>query len=247
MIPEWRSVLNMKSTGDIAENSALPEQSHCHLDRASVSVGTVFAAGVLMCVAGALFGRHFSLRPGREFYLISASTGTVLLGAYSVWRNRSLSGIITVLALVCCWLGDYSGSKNFHLTVVFFAAAHGALISAFLLARKGWTHGPSAILAGIAGSTVISLWLFPHVGAGDRIAVTGYIVVITAMVVCALSVNCGQRRVWIPAALLFYISDIAVARWRFVSPGPENAFFCYPLYYAACLLFAVSPLFSQKR
>jgi hypothetical protein len=47
------------------------------------------------------------------------------------------------------------------------------------------------------------------------------------------------------AASLFYLSDIAVAYWRFM-PGDNSrcAFLCYPLYYPACLLLALG---SRRR
>ena len=42
------------------------------------------------------------------------------------------------------------------------------------------------------------------------------------------------------APLAFYLSDLAVARDRFVSPGLVNRICGLPLYYAAQILFAVS-------
>lgn len=39
-------------------------------------------------------------------------------------------------------------------------------------------------------------------------------------------------------AALFYLSDLAVARHRFVAPGPENKLIGLPLYYAAQLILA---------
>ena len=42
------------------------------------------------------------------------------------------------------------------------------------------------------------------------------------------------------AALLFAVSDVLVARQRFVSPGIANRLVGLPLYYAAQVLFAMS-------
>jgi hypothetical protein len=42
------------------------------------------------------------------------------------------------------------------------------------------------------------------------------------------------------AAVAFYISDVSVARDRFVAPGFGNRIWGLPLYYAAQLLFALS-------
>jgi hypothetical protein len=41
-------------------------------------------------------------------------------------------------------------------------------------------------------------------------------------------------------ALLFFVSDLAVARDRFVSPGFANAAWGLPLYYAATLVLAAT-------
>jgi len=41
-------------------------------------------------------------------------------------------------------------------------------------------------------------------------------------------------------AVCFYVSDIFVARGQFIGPSPWNAFGCYPLYYGACFLLALS-------
>ena len=48
----------------------------------------------------------------------------------------------------------------------------------------------------------------------------------------------SPRGIFLPGAARFYVSDLFVARWAFVGGGSVNAYFCYPLYYAACLLLA---------
>jgi hypothetical protein len=42
------------------------------------------------------------------------------------------------------------------------------------------------------------------------------------------------------AAVAFYLSDVSVARDRFVAPGFDNRIWGLPLYYGAQLLFALS-------
>ncbi len=44
----------------------------------------------------------------------------------------------------------------------------------------------------------------------------------------------------IGAAVMFYFSDLAVARDRFVEPGPVNRLWGLPLYYAAQFVFAAT-------
>lgn len=45
------------------------------------------------------------------------------------------------------------------------------------------------------------------------------------------------------APLAFFVSDLAVARDRFVEPGFVNRFVGLPLYYGAQIVFAASPHF----
>jgi uncharacterized membrane protein YhhN len=70
--------------------------------------------------------------------------------------------------------------------------------------------------------------------------VLSYIAVITVMVWGALSVVIGG---WAPArvaagAVLFYLSDLAVARERFVAHSFTNRAVGLPLYYVGQLLLA---------
>ena len=59
--------------------------------------------------------------------------------------------------------------------------------------------------------------------------------IITVMLVTASS--SGRLGLYAGAAL-FYLSDLAVARQRFVAPGFENKLIGLPLYYAGQLLLA---------
>jgi uncharacterized membrane protein YhhN len=71
--------------------------------------------------------------------------------------------------------------------------------------------------------------------------VWAYITVITIMLSCAFGVQEMTRHplIWI-GALAFYLSDISVARDRFVHRDLANRLWGLPLYYAAQLLLAMS-------
>ncbi len=91
-----------------------------------------------------------------------------------------------------------------------------------------------------------ALWLLPHVARRDLPLVLAYMTVISVMVM-ASGVTAGTS--WpftFTAAAIFYISDIAVARWHFVDADPVNRFLCYPLYYTACLMLALSPVVMRR-
>ena len=70
-----------------------------------------------------------------------------------------------------------------------------------------------------------------------KLPVASYIVVITVMLALAV----GTRRPFVAlGALAFYVSDISVARDRFVWSSFVNRLWGLPLYYAAQLLIAWS-------
>jgi len=174
--------------------------------------------------------------------LIVASTGFVALplvaGAY-----RSAYGWLILLGLVGCWVGDYVGPANFLASVGAFAVAHLLFIAAFAVRGIVWRWVALAAPGVVAAGVAIGLWLLPHVPPELKLPVLGYMLVISVMVALALGVR-PERGRWLIAAgaVLFYVSDIFVARWKFVDTSSANAFFCYPLYYAACLMLGLSVL-----
>ena len=93
-------------------------------------------------------------------------------------------------------------------------------------------------MAALMGS--IARWVFPH--APDmRIPIGIYMLVIGAMCVVAVGAGAAGAPWMIPVgAALFTVSDIAVVRDRFVSPGFVNRLWGLPTYYAAQLLIAWS-------
>jgi uncharacterized membrane protein YhhN len=68
-----------------------------------------------------------------------------------------------------------------------------------------------------------------------------YVVVISAMVALAVgAVGRGASPGFLVAAVAFLVSDIAVARDRFVSEDVLNRIWGLPLYYFAQVLFVLS-------
>jgi len=71
--------------------------------------------------------------------------------------------------------------------------------------------------------------------------VRAYMVVITAMVACAIGTVVAHGGLAIlVGALAFYLSDLSVARDRFVSPGFDNKLWGWPLYFGAQLVLAAT-------
>jgi uncharacterized membrane protein YhhN len=78
-----------------------------------------------------------------------------------------------------------------------------------------------------------------------QVLVIGYMGVISVMVATAIGTRHPNVRLLAIAACLFYVSDIGVAYWKFMGGGSLSAFFCYPLYYPACLLLAFGSRLSK--
>ncbi len=93
---------------------------------------------------------------------------------------------------------------------------------------------------------VLLRWMMPGVPQRLRWPVRAYNLVIFAMVVLACGATSGGAH-WslAVAAIAFALSDIAVARNRFVAPGFINRLWGLPLYFAAQMLMASTVLRIQ--
>jgi uncharacterized membrane protein YhhN len=166
----------------------------------------------------------------------AGSIGFVLVGV-ACGGLMSWYGRFVMLGLVCCLAGDYLGvGRMFVASLTAFLLGHLAYIGAF--ASRGISVRRVLMVSPFIAVVVaaIAFWLFPHVPGKERIPVIAYVCVISSMLLTALGASEGRAGKLIAAsAILFFISDIFVARWKYVSTESTNALFCYPLYYAACL------------
>ena len=104
---------------------------------------------------------------------------------------------------------------------------------------------PAAAAVSAAG---YFLWLGPHVPESDTLQIVGYTVVITIMLAAAAARKPGPGKgIALTAGILFYVSDVFLANWRYVDTGSWNAYVCYPVYYTACALFALSVLPTTRE
>jgi len=209
--------------------------------RAACAVVTGVSVG-LMLWAGQTHHRAF-FRP----LVPVASSGFVLLavasGAHRTWYGR-----LVLLGLVFCWIGDVIGPGNFAAGTLSFLLGHIAFSGAFCTRSPSWPRLGRTALGVLVSSGALFVWLYPHVPAEDRLLVVAYLVVISLMVVLAGGFSRGRAGgLIVTAAVLFYVSDIFVARWRFVAPGFVNGLFCYPIYYTACVLFAYTIAASRQQ
>jgi uncharacterized membrane protein YhhN len=114
-----------------------------------------------------------------------------------------------------------------------FLLTHVAYAVAFAPAAR--VSVPLAAALALVALGVIR-WLWPHLGT-FRLPVVVYAVAITAMLLLALGLHRSVVRL---GAALFYLSDLAVARDRFVRHQLANRVVGLPLYDAAQVLLALS-------
>jgi uncharacterized membrane protein YhhN len=115
-----------------------------------------------------------------------------------------------------------------------FLLAHLAYAAAF--APRSRPAPWLAPLIALMGAAVLR-WLWSHLGS-MKAPVVAYCLAISAMLWLALGVAHTEVRL---GALLFFASDLFVARDRFLAPGPVNRWIGLPLYYAGQVLLALAP------
>ena len=154
-----------------------------------------------------------------------------------------------LVGLIFCLCGDvclaFPREKMFLVGLIAFLLGHVFYILGFFhVSNPGaWSWAGSIII--IFVSSGIYFRLKPHLGSMN-VPVLLYIVVIVAMLSGAWSVfidsgmTMSGRIMVIGGALLFYISDLSVARDRFIKKEFFNRLIGLPLYYAGQFILAFS-------
>jgi uncharacterized membrane protein YhhN len=198
-------------------------------------------------VCGALAALLKGIRVGDRGLEVAAKTAAsiafVLIGAVA-WQRGDPYATWIVAGLVLCAAGDVLllWESTFDPGLLSFLLGHVAYVIAFqtTLPFSSW---PWTLLApGAAVGVAAAVWLWPYLGHRRRIAIGAYMFVITIMVWGALAVTSAGLLPWTVAvgAVLFYLSDLTVARHRFVHAAFVNRAVGLPLYYAGQVLIALS-------
>lgn len=155
-----------------------------------------------------------------------------------------------VTGLVLGAVGDaclaFRGKRWFLAGLVAFLLGHLAYVAGIAMVEPaehwigdaGWLAA-APIAVGVAA--LIVMW--PRLGA-MRLPVIAYIATITAMVIAAIAAARGaplpaaNRARLVVGASAFFVSDLAVARERFLTSGVANKLWGLPAYYAGQLLLA---------
>lgn len=153
----------------------------------------------------------------------------VALGVEGPFEVAILAGLL--LSVIGDGLLLSSRRTPFLAGLAVFLLAHVAYAIAF----AGPSRPSLAVALAVGGASAAALaWLWPWAG-GMRVPVAAYCAVIAVMVWLALGVPRPEVRA---GALLFWLSDLLVARQRFVRPAFANRLVGLPLYYAGQLLIA---------
>ncbi len=193
------------------------------------------------CVAALLVAEYRAARLG-VWLAKPAAALCFVAAALAFGALESGYGRVVLAGLVLSLCGDvllipHGMPRVFQAGVAAFGLGHVAYLVAFLLRFE------SAVLAGVcavvAGLVLLRVfrWLRPHLPADMVIPVYAYMGVISAMWVA--SAGAAPDSAMIPlGATMFYLSDLAVARDRFVSSAFWNRAWGLPLYFAAQLVIA---------
>ncbi len=192
-----------------------------------------------------LVAERLDSSPGRWLTKPLASAGFLAAALCGGWPGTGF-GLAILAALVLCLAGDLllipKATGWFAAGLGAFLAGHLGFAAAFVLLGVSLAWLPGALVAVTCLALLVHRWLEPHVPGRLKLPVKAYIVVISIMVVLAVG-SFGHRGdaragVLLAGAGAFFVSDLAVARNRFVSPGFVNRLWGLPLYYGAQLLFA---------
>jgi uncharacterized membrane protein YhhN len=199
----------------------------------------------LICVAALLVAVYRDSRGGVWLAKPLASTGFIAV-ALSAGALTSGYGRLILLALMLSWFGDVfliprERPRIFKVGILSFLLAHLAFCGAFVaLGVSPGGAGIALLIAMLLGRQVLR-WLRSHIPSEMKVAVYAYMAVISTMLVCAAGTLWSPRGpVILVGAAIFYLSDLAVARERFVTHSFWNRAWGLPLYYGGQLLLASS-------
>ncbi len=197
-------------------------------------------------MAGALVSLLHAIRVDDRalevFSKTAASLTFVALGSIR-WSADDAVGGWLLAGLAVCAVGDglLLGKRTFTPGLLTFLLGHVLYIVGFRTSLPIGNWSLSALAAVVIAAMAAGVWLWPHLGR-RKPTVTAYVAVISIMVWGGFSASWSHALPWTAGAgaLLFYLSDLAVARHRFVHPDFVNRAIGLPLYYAGQFLVALT-------
>lgn len=163
--------------------------------------------------------------------------------AWGDYQGYILIGLVLGVAGDIALLGRASAA--FLAGLGAFLLGHIAYVMAFAqLAPPSTWLTPVAVVPVVAGGAVLA-YLWPRLGK-MRVAVIAYVIAIVTMMAAAIAaagvtdIPEENRTLLVTGAALFFASDFAVARDRFIGASFINRAWGLPAYYAGQLLIAWS-------
>ncbi len=202
----------------------------------------LFAALCLAAVAAMLVIARQGWRAA-EWVAKPIASSCFVAAAIAAGALDTRFGTIVAVGLALAWWGDV-------LLIPKSKAAFLAGLGAFLLGHLGYAIAfayrgvdPVATALGLGAAGIVAIpvgrWLLPSVEPAMKLPVLAYMTVISTMVGVAVGTVAAHGNPWLGVgAIAFYLSDLAVAREKFVAPGWHNRLWGLPLYYGAQLVLA---------
>ena len=205
--------------------------------------GSLFAVLTAVLVLALVYAEYRHSRMAIWLIKPLASTGFIATAIVGNTISDSYQRAM-IAALVLSWWGDLllipKSKKAFLGGLLSFLLGHVAFCVAFVALGISITWFALALLVMVVIGAGIARWLLPQVERAMRPPVAAYMLVITTMVaLAAAAVGDGATPLLLAAAVIFYASDLSVARDKFVAPGFDNRAWGLPAYYGAQVLFAL--------
>ena len=196
-----------------------------------------------VALVGLLFAQYRRSQTGVWVAKPLASTGFIAV-ALAAGAVQTPYGLAVLAALALCWVGDVflipKGAKApFLVGLTSFLLGHVGFVVAFALCGPDrlWTAAATALA--LLPAFAVLRWLRPHLSSRMKTPVIAYVAVISVMLVTAVGAAASTDRAAIAVgAICFYLSDLSVARHRFVAESFWNKSWGLPLYYGAQLILA---------
>jgi len=203
---------------------------------------------IVICAVGvviALVGERYSNRLAGAAGKLTAATAYLAV-AVSMDATQTEYGRVLLLGMAFCWIVDMLLVSNnnrilFLLGLASFLLGHVAYIGAFATLGVSLPALLGAGLVMAAFARVVLRWLGPHLDRRLRLPVWFYVIAICSMMAMAVGTFPVVRNGLIPlGASLFLLSDLAVARDRFIAPGFINRAWGLPVYFSAQIVLALT-------
>lgn len=190
-------------------------------------------AGIALTLAGEAEERRWLAWIGKPL----ASSAFVAY-ALTFDPTETRVGTLMLAAFVLSWIGDVlllaKATSLFLAGLAAFLLAHLAFAAAFLSVPLPWRLTTFVFVLLTLVALIVVRWLWPHLKRQMRFPVSAYIIAIVAMVTLAIGAASAFDVPMLGiGAVLFFASDLLVARNRFIKRSFVNRAVGLPLYYAA--------------